>query len=714
MQRSYIRTTLLILLGYILTASGLGQVPYEKALVEKPREITHDRKDKLKAYHIKPDIGAPYQVEIPDSLTYGTHRYLSPEGRSIGVAYTGNANSPWLSHIFFDRERRQQDFVYLVGFKDRRFTPERATFYDTRTPFTYVHYRTNYNDTFLEEIITGTLSFNLGKTINLGASVDHVGALGYYESGHSRNTDYRLFGSYRSDRYDLWLSVGNDDQRQNESGGITNFDYIRRPDSYNSGRVRLTSKDVPVLLPSNLLYNRLTSGHAFLSHRYKLGYKRMIQVVDSVVRDPSRVGLPPSEILADAPMGRPRNTSDETTKEAVLRDSVIFVPIGSISHQLAYGRHIRRMRSGSADERWLTIFGEPKRNITRQRDDATGTETISVLPNDQVKIETLHNSLSLSLVEGFRPWVKAGLSAYLRSENNWVYRPDEEDATRLIATDRFFSAFVGAELSRTTGKGLNFALRGELGVLGKDIGAIKLEGEIRSRVKIMGRDFAFSADGSLHNMRPSYLASHHQGTWGVWDKDFDFVRRLELGASIDLSSWGTWAELRTASLQNHLYWTSSAEAMQHGSVIQTTMLRLGHRYRAGILSWALEGAYQLSTDKNIVPLPTLTAHADLFLDFYIAKVLRAQIGVEGYWHTAYHAPYYHPAVMQFVQQSEAKIGGKEPLLSAYASFRHKNTRFYAKIFNVGEALFSSDRQTMHGYAYNPMGLQIGLVVDLKN
>ncbi len=708
------RLALLVLLSYYIAPLVYGQTPYESALVERAREATHDRKDKLRAFRIKPDVGAPYQVQIPDSLTYGTHRLVAPEGRSIGVAYTGNANSPWLSHIFFDRESQEQDFVFLAGFQGMRFAPERATFYDTRTPFTYIHYRTNYDDTFLEEVITGTLSFNLGKRLNLGASVDHVGALGYYESGHSRNTNYRLFGSYRSDRYDLWLSLGNDDLRQNESAGIANLDYILHPDRYTSGRIRITSKDVPVHLPGNLLYNRLTSGHTFVSHRYKLGHKRTIQVVDSVVREASGAGLPPGAIMDESRIGRGRPSPSRPIKEAVLRDSTIFVPVGSISHQLSYGKHTRLMRSGVADERWLTFFGEPQRNITRTTDQTTGTETISVLPYDQVRLETLRNTLSLSLVEGFRPWVKAGLSAYLRTENNWVYRPDEADATRLVRTDKLFSAFAGAELSRTTGRGLNFALRGELGVLGHDIGAIKLEGNLETSVRLMGRDFALKADGNLYNMRPSYLAAHHQGTWGGWDKDFSFVRRLDLGARLDLTSWGTWAELRTASLQNHLYWTRTGEAMQHNSLVQTTMLRLGHRYQVGALGWRLEGAYQLSTDEAIVPLPMLTAHADLFLDFYIAGVLRSQIGVEGYWHSSYYAPYYHPAVMQFVQQSEAKVGGKAPLLSAYASFRHKNTRFYFKMFNVGEAFFSTDRQTMYSYVHNPMGLQIGLVVDLKN
>ncbi len=69
MQRSYMRLALLVLLSYYIAPLVYGQTPYESALVERAREATHDRKDKLRAFRIKPDVGAPYQVQIPDSLT---------------------------------------------------------------------------------------------------------------------------------------------------------------------------------------------------------------------------------------------------------------------------------------------------------------------------------------------------------------------------------------------------------------------------------------------------------------------------------------------------------------------------------------------------------------------------------------------------------------------------------------------------------------------
>lgn len=325
----------------------------------------------------------------------------------------------------------------------------------------------------------------------------------------------------------------------------------------------------------------------------------------------------------------------------------------------------------------------------------------------------LKNTLALSLLEGFRPWVKAGLSAYLRTENYWTSSLDATSQTRGVQ-EKFFSAFVGGEVARRSGKGLNFSARGELAVLGKDLGALTLEGDIRTKFRFLNNDYALRLDARLLNFRPAYFAEHSHGTWAWQDNNFGFTRRLDLGAKAELGILGSWVELRTASLQNHIYWEGNAPAKQYSNLIQTSMLRLGHQYQVGPLAWELEAAYQLSSAPSIISLPQLTARADLHLDFMIAKVLQVHLGAEAYWHSAYHAPYYHPATMQFVNQTERLVGGKTPLINAYANFRMRTTRFYVRMFNAGELLFDPQRETMPRYAYNPMHLQAGVVIDLKN
>ncbi len=676
--------TLSVLLWCTQAVYAQYDVPQEKRISaeEKAR-----RGDKLKGYKIQANTGIPERVNLIDTIAYSSHNLVAPERRSLAVSYAGNQNHPWQSKIFFDRSVATPDLVALSSYQGMLYTPDNVLFYDTKVPLTFVHYRKNFTDNVLEEVLDGTITVNLGKSINLGISAEHTSARGYYANSKSRNLDYRIFGSYTSDRYDLWAYLANDYYKQQENGGIADMSYITDPDKHDSGRVRISSLDIPVVITSPL-FNRIRNGHGYLSHRYKLGYYKRLDTKSSKV-------LPPGQ-------------------EEIPQDSVIFIPVGSISHQLHYNKASRRMIATQPSELWTTLWGNA---VTNEREvpaaNGNTTPTKELIPNDITEFKVLRNTLSLSLLEGFRPWVKAGLSAYLRTENSWAYSLDA--TTRQMAErDKFFSAFVGGELARRSGKGLNFSTRAEFGLLGKDLGALHLEGDIQTKFRFAKKDFGLKVDAQLLNTRPPYFATHNHHTWARENQDFKFVRRFELGAKADLTSFGTWAELRTASLQNHIYWTTDAKAKQNTSLIQMTMLRAGHRYQVGALGWAFEGAYQLSTNEETLPVPQLSLRGDLYIDFMIAKVLQVQLGAEAYWHSAYHAPVYHPVVMQFVNQREKLIGGASPLVNAYLNFRMRTNRFYIRMFNVGEQLFSPSRETMPNYAYNPMHLEAGIVIDLKN
>lgn len=700
----------IISLGVVASMSAYAQyeAPKEKQISaeEKAR-----RGDKLKGYRIRPYTGLPEQVNLIDTIAHSTHNYVAPERRSLGVAYAGNANQPWQSKIFFDRTAKVHDFVALTGYQGMLYSPDNVLFYDTKVPLTFVHYRKNFSDDVLEEVLNGTISVNLNKKINLGISADHVSALGYYKNSKSRNIDYRIFGSYTSDRYDLWTYISNDYYKQQENGGIVDMSYISDPDKYGNGRIKISSLDVPITLGESL-FNRIRSGNGFVSHRYKLGYKKKVEGVYAK----------PKEIKVKE--RRSKNEEDKNTplveSDNGLLDSLVFVPVGSISHQLHYNQSNRRMIAPSASDTWGAIWGTPVVNTlvssnttTDESGTTTTTNTTSIQPNDITEFKTLKNTLSLSLLEGFRPWVKAGLSVYIRSENYWAHSLDVTTRGK-ENRERGYSFFAGGELARHSGSSLNFSAKAEIGLLGKDFGSLSLEGDIKTKFKLLKKDFALRLDGRLLNFRPAYFLLHNHHTWAWEDKNFNFTRRLELGAKAESSALGTWAELRTASLHNHIYWTHEAKTEQSTELIQMSMLRAGHSYNIGFLGWSMEGAYQLSSNNNVIPIPSISLRADLYFDFMIAKVLQVQLGTEAYWHSSYKAPYYHPAVMQFVNQSTENIGGKSPLINAYANFRMRTTRFYARMFNIGEMLFTPQRETMKGYVYNPMHFEAGVVIDLKN
>ena len=106
--------------------------------------------------------------------------------------------------------------------------------------------------------------------------------------------------------------------------------------------------------------------------------------------------------------------------------------------------------------------------------------------------------------------------------------------------------------------------------------------------------------------------------------------------------------------------------------------------------------------------------ADVYLRFLVAQVMRIDLGLKAYWHSAYYAPYYLPTTQQFILQTEGKIGGEAPLINAYANFRLKRARFFLQMYNVTEAFTTSSRLAMYKYPYNPMYLAGGVIVDLNN
>ena len=78
-------------------------------------------------------------------------------------------------------------------------------------------------------------------------------------------------------------------------------------------------------------------------------------------------------------------------------------------------------------------------------------------------------------------------------------------------------------------------------------------------------------------------------------------------------------------------------------------------------------AYQLSSDKSVLPLPQISLYTNMYLKFKVAKVLMVQLGANMYYNTSYYAPYYEPATQQFQVQDEVNVGNF-PLVNAFVNF----------------------------------------------
>ncbi|WP_099465386.1 putative porin [Parabacteroides provencensis] len=634
------------------------------------------------AYHLTPLLGEPYIAPLDTGrLNYANSTLV--ESKSLAVGYQANVGSAAQTRMFFER-KEARDFIFADPYDYYITTPENAYFYDTKIPYTDIMYTTAGSSQNKDERLKGTLTLNFGKKINIGGDLDYIYSRGHYESNGNKLLSYRLFGSYLSDKYDLYAYLSNFNFINKENGGLTNDRYITNPDNpvegFDSKRATDT-KAFPVRFSDT--WNRVRGKQYFFTQRYNLGFEREL---------------------------------DETDEEGNAKK--VFVPISSIIHTFEYKDNRRHFGSGDQgiDTCYVDHFIDTENSENKQ------------VVEDRTSYWSLSNTLGLSLREGFQDWVKFGLTAYINFEKRRFKLPaayDTEDGisgTQILVTPKTqqiydeFSSFIGAELSKSQGRLLTFNARGELGLFGSDVGELRVTGNLQTRFTLFKKDAVIKADAYIKNVNPAFYVRHFHSSFFWWDNDFKKIQQVYAGGEINLESTKTKLSAGVESIQNYIFFNHKGYPEQKNGNIQVISARLKQDLKYRAFGWENEVAYQLSSDKEVLPLPQLSLYTNMYVAFKLAKVLTIQLGANMYYNTAYYAPYYEPATQQFQLQrpnEQAKVGNY-PLINAYANFHLKQARFFVMAYNLSSKFVDPNYFSLSHYPLDPMVLKMGVAVMFNN
>jgi hypothetical protein len=250
-----------------------------------------------------------YQNSIYNTGIYG-------EYNSTGSNYT-----PRLSRIFIDR-KRQSEFFFVDSYDYMRKEPDQFHFLNTLSPYTNISYDNCGDKQNGEDHIDAKFAVNANKRLGFGFDLDYYYARGYYKNQSNSHFRASLFGSYRGDRYQMHILATSYQHKANENGGITNDNYITHPELFTE---QYTESEIPTVLEKN--WNRNTSQHLFLSHRYNIGFYRKVKMTDEEIRarkfaeasakanaktsglnmdeEETSIGRPIDIPISDVPAGRP-------------------------------------------------------------------------------------------------------------------------------------------------------------------------------------------------------------------------------------------------------------------------------------------------------------------------------------------------------------------------------------------------------------------------
>lgn len=646
---------------------------------------------RLTAYHLTPLLGEPYVAPLDTGkLNFGNSTLV--ESKSLAIGYLANLGSPAQTKIFSER-KEPRDFIFADAYDYYITTPENAYFYNTKIPYTNIMYTTAGGSTNKEEQLKGTMTLNFGKKINVGADIDYIYGRGHYKNNGDKLLSYRFFGSYQTDRYEMHAYLDNFNFVNYENGGLANDSTINHPDEYfPEGRPSDTkSYDVRYLAEA---WNRVRGKRYFLTQRYNLGFSRELEETDEE--------------------GNPKE---------------VFVPVSSIIHTIDYNDNRRRFISH--DTRLIdSAYVVDDNGMRFPRIYGLGATL-----NDQTSAWNLKNTIGLSLREGFQDWVKFGLTAFVTLEKRRFklepkipgldygeygrgpnFSVDNIDLQNLPKADIYdeFSTYVGAELSKRQGSILTYNARGELCMVGSDVGEFRVTGDLQTRFKLFKKDAVFKANAYIKNATPAFYLRHNHSRYFWWDNtQFNMIQQIYAGGEVFLESTGTTLKAGVESIQNYVYLNKQGVPEQHGSNLQVISARIKQDFRYRAFGWENEACWQLSSDKNVLPLPSVSAYSNMYLAFKLAKVLTVQLGANVYYNTAYYAPYYEPATQQFQIQDEVKVGNY-PLVNAYVNFHLKQARFFMMAYNLSSKFAEPDYFSLAHYPLNPMVLKMGIAVTFNN
>ena len=272
--------------------------------------------------------------------------------------------------------------------------------------------------------------------------------------------------------------------------------------------------------------------------------------------------------------------------------------------------------------------------------------------------------------------------------------------------------WVGGELAKRQGKILNYNARAEIGLIGDAAGEIKVDGEISTRIPLLGDTVPVRAFAHFTNLSAPWLMQQFWSNHFMWENSFSKTRSLRLGGSISVPWTNTHLSFAMENVQNQIYFDQNALPAQHSGSVQLISATLRQNFHFGPFHWLNRFTYQQSTEEAVIPLPNFVAHSNAYLPFKIATLF-VQFGVNCTYFTKYKGVDFQPATMVFYNQRSVDIGNY-PFIDAYLNFKLSKCRFYLMMSHVNQGMTGTNWFSMPHYPMNPRRFQMGLSIDFAN
>ena len=752
--------------GYAQFDDGFNQIDTDGNTIQRNNKSKKDSlgsnkeiPEGIKVWTVDTRFG-DRKAAVPDTISHMFMNSIFTTGLRGDYTTTGNLGAPRINRIVTDRPFGSQ-FIFTQPY-DFIITPiEQFHFTNTLSPFTNITYNNAGNRTNGEDHLTTKFGVNAGKRLGVGFKFDYLYGRGYYQDQSTAHFNYTMYGSYLGDHYQAHLLMSTNHQKVSENGGITDDNYITHPESYSD---KYSTNEIPTALSQN--WNRNDNQHIFLTHRYNLGFSRKVPMTEEEIKakkfamaskkeneaqkrkdkatqegrldDDKTVTLQgrpdDAKIMGAEPISQKKD-NNRVALDKQAADSLLaaekktqvdtawmkkeFVPVTSFIHTLKFDNYRRIYQAYKTPTDFYA-------NTYTVDEPLTGDSIY-----DKTRHYRLKNTFALSLLEGFNKWAKAGLKAFITSELRHFTLPS---ATGIDTYNEHNLSF-GAQLSKKQGKTFHYDAIAETWLTGEDAGQLKIDGSADLNFKLFGDTLTLTANGFFYRLNPTFYYRHYHSRHAWWDNtNMSKILHSRIQGILNYQKTRTTLRVAVDEIKNYTYFASShtitsgkrvnhaITVNQNSGAIHLLTASLSQDFTFGPLNWESVITYQNSSNKTVLPVPTLNLYSNVYLRFKIAHVLRCDFGADVRYFTKYYAPDYVPSLGQYAVQTNTNTAGSEsrveignyPVVNVYANFHLKHTRFFIMMSHLNAGTGKKNYFYTPHYPLNQSILRFGLSWNFFN
>jgi hypothetical protein len=660
------------------------------AIMHRQDSIRH-RKDSIKARRDSIIENTPRILEtafLPDSMHYkrlvswrhnrynnkvetfewdttaNYHFYDYPFMRQdVGATWLGMPGSAVQSYNFFKRDQ-EESVSFYAPYESWTYTADNLPMFNTKTPYTELEYYGNLfnSSTLSADSYRVFTTQNILPSFNIALEMKRHGGAGTLQNEQTNNRTYFVAGNFLGKKYLAHGGMIFNSTTRQESGGVLDNFWIR------DTTVDVREITVNLAAASNR-YNKRTF---FYDQSYRIPFDFIEQL---------------------------RHRGDSTwVKPDSLNTNITTGFIGTSSEYTVYSK--KYVDQTSSD---LSAFYNEIYNINPNK----STDSLRAMRLDNrifVRLQPWKEDAVVSKIEG---GIGDRYQTFYHFEpGGYLKKPDNARWNTLYT-------YVGAE--GRLKKYLEWDAMGLYNFAGYEANDFTVQANAQINIFPFRREpnspLSIGAHFETKLKEPDFYQQHLYSNHYSWDNDFGKVSTTRVTGSLDLPKWRLSASVGYALLANNIYYDTLGIARQNTVPMSVLSASLRKDFVFGPVHLENSALFQVSSNQDVLPLPTLALNLRWFLQFVVVdpKTMIMQIGANTRYTTKWYAPSYNPVAGVFMNQKE-ELYGNCPVFDVFVNFQWKKVSVFLKMENLGNG-WPADRHdyfTAHHYIQTPAALKFGI------